>query len=67
VRGPVGVAGTGPRSFWLGALHYAAHTSLSETEHLRRCFDRDTHLVVILSAGQSGAVRRRTDLDQQDR
>jgi hypothetical protein len=36
-------------------------------EHLVRGFDHDAHLVVVLAAGDPGAMRSRADLDQEDR
>jgi hypothetical protein len=67
VQSPVGVARAGPGSLRLGTLHDTAHSRLPKSEHLRRCLDHDTQLVMILPARQSSAVRGRADLDQQDR
>jgi hypothetical protein len=63
----VRVTRSGARPFWLSALHNGAETVLDEPQHLLGTLDDYAHLVVVLAARQTGTVRGRTHLYQEDR
>jgi hypothetical protein len=68
VERAVGVAGARAGALGLGALHHRAQARLAEAEaeDVAGRLEDDAQLVVVL-AGEAGAVRGRADLDQQDR
>lgn len=67
VQGAVDVAGPGAAAFGLGALHHGGKAPLVEPEDLVRQLDDDAELVVVLPTGDARAMRRRADLDEEDR
>ncbi len=67
VQRAVGVARPRPGPLGLGPLHDRAQPAVVEPDHLCRRLDDDAHLVVVLAAGDAGAVGGGADLDQQDR
>jgi len=50
----------------LGALHHSPKAAIVEAQHRGRSLHDHAHLVVVLAAGQPGAVRRRTYLDEEN-